>query len=199
MKLTGFGLVLRRITIQDIELVRGWRNQPSVRNQMLVQDEISAAQQVLWFEKINNPFNYYFIIEVNELPIGVIHAKNIDEQSMVGEGGVFIGDDKFIGTDIPARASMLILYFCFSKISVNTSLAKVKEDNFLALEFNKSLGYKEVKRSQGVIYLQLKKEDFLNAPLVASVLRKIENSVHLTGRVSDKNLNSINQWLMLQG
>ena len=199
MKLTGFGLVLRRITIQDIELVRGWRNQSFVRNQMLVQDEISAEQQVLWFEKINNPFNYYFIIEVNELPIGVIHAKNIDEQSMVGEGGVFIGDDKFIGTDIPARASMLILYFCFSKISVNTSLAKVKEDNFLALEFNKSLGYKEVKRSQGVIYLQLKKEDFLNAPLVASVLRKIENSVHLTGRVSDKNLNSINQWLMLQG
>ena len=199
MKLTGFGLVLRRITIQDIELVRGWRNQSFVRSQMLVQDEISAEQQVLWFEKINNSLNYYFIIEVNELPIGVIHAKNIDEKSMVGEGGVFIGDDKFIGTDIPARASMLILYFCFSKISVNTSLAKVKEDNFLALEFNKSLGYKEVKRSQGVIYLQLKKEDFLNAPLVASVLRKIENSVHLTGTVSDKNLNSINQWLMLQG
>jgi len=199
MKLTGFGLVLRRITIQDIELVRGWRNQPSVRNQMLVQDEISAEQQVLWFEKINNPFNYYFIIEVNELPIGVIHAKNIDEQSMVGEGGIFIGDDKFIGTDIPARASMLFLYFCFNKIGVSTSLAKVKDENYTAIEFNKSLGYKEVKRSQGVIYLQLKKEDFLHAPLVASVLRKIEKSVHLTGTVSDKNLDSINQWLILQG
>jgi len=199
MKLTGFGLVLRRITIQDIELVRGWRNQPSVRNQMLVQDEISAEQQVLWFEKINNPFNYYFIIEVNELPIGVIHAKNIDEQSMVGEGGIFIGDDKFIGTDIPARASMLFLYFCFKKIGVSISTAKVKEENYIAVEFNKSLGYKEAKRSQGVIYLQLQKEDFLNAPLVASVLRKIENSVHLTGTVSDKNLDSINQWLILQG
>jgi RimJ/RimL family protein N-acetyltransferase len=199
MKLTGFGLVLRRITTQDIELVRGWRNQPSVRSQMLVQDEISAEQQVLWFEKINNPFNYYFIIEVSDLPIGVIYAKNIDEQSMVGEGGIFIGDNKFIGTDIPARASMLFLYFCFNKIGVSTSIAKAKEDNYIAAEFNKCLGYKEVKRSQGVIYLQLKKEDFLRAPMVASVLRKIEKSVQLTGTVSDKNLDSINQWLILQG
>ena len=199
MKLSGFGVVLRRITVQDIELIRGWRNQSFVRSQMLVQDEISAEQQVLWFEKINNSLNYFFIIEVNELPIGVIHAKNIDEQSMVGEGGIFIGDDKFIGTDIPARASMLFLYFCFNKIGVSTSLAKVKDENYTAIEFNKSLGYKEVKRSQGVIYLQLKKEDFLHAPLVASVLRKIEKSVHLTGTVSDKNLDSINQWLILQG
>ena len=92
MILTGFGVVLKRITKEDIEQIRRWRNQDFVRDQMFHTELITETQQDAWFESVNNCFNYYFVIHVNELPIGVIYAKQVNPKTLAGEGGIFIGE-----------------------------------------------------------------------------------------------------------
>ncbi len=199
MILSGFGVSLRRITQADIEQVRAWRNQDFVRNQMFQSELITEVQQVAWFDTVNNPFNYYFIIEENDKPIGVIYAKNVNPESMVGEGGIFIGEQPYLTTDFPGRASILLLYFCFNKLGLNSSLIRVKKGNEAALWYNQFLGY-NVKLHQGEeIVLSLTKEAFEDSMVVSRILRTLRReSVQLTGTPSENNLNRINELLRVK-
>ena len=122
MRLTGIGITLRRINHSDLEIVRKWRNQPRVRSQMFRDEIISQLKQVEWFQSIDNANNYYFVILENEIPLGLIFAKNINQKTNEGEGGIFMGDLSKISSDIPARASLLLLYFCFNKLASGVSV-----------------------------------------------------------------------------
>jgi RimJ/RimL family protein N-acetyltransferase len=196
MILAGFGVVLKRITRDDIEQIRRWRNQDFVRDQMFHQELITETQQNAWFDSVNNRFNYYFVIHVDELPIGLIYAKQVNPETMVGEGGIFIGEPAYLTSDTPARASLLLLYFCFNKLSLSTSLIRVKESNLVALRYNELLGYVVQQRSGEELLLSLTKEDFQRSNMVSRVLRLLETeSIQLTGLPSKNNLDQLNALL----
>ena len=87
-----YGIKLKRLTFQDIELVRKWRNHPDIRKRMAFKKHITQRMQEAWFNSINNKFNYYFLIEYKGKHIGVINTKSINLKEMYGEGGIFIWD-----------------------------------------------------------------------------------------------------------
>lgn len=196
MILSGFGVSLRRITQADIEQIRTWRNQDFVRDQMFESELITEIQQVEWFDSINNHYNYYFIMEFDQKPFGVIYAKNVNPESLVGEGGIFIGEHQYLTTDLPGRASILLLYFCFNKLGLSSSLIRVKKSNETALSYNQFLGYK-VRSEQGEeLILGLTKEAFEDSIFVSRVLSSLkEESVDLSGVPSENNLSQINELL----
>ena len=55
-----YGITLRRLALEDIELVRQKRNSQEIRQVMHFKDEITPEMQLKWFESINNFENYYF-------------------------------------------------------------------------------------------------------------------------------------------
>ena len=57
-----YGLRYLRVTKNDLELLRYWRNQQYIRDTMQFKEYITPDMQKSWFEKINNKSNYYFII-----------------------------------------------------------------------------------------------------------------------------------------
>ena len=133
---------------------------------------------------------------MNELPIGLIYAKQVNPETMVGEGGIFIGEPAYLTSDTPARASLLLLYFCFNKLSLSTSLIRVKESNLVALRYNELLGYVVQQRSGEELLLSLSKEDFQRSNMVSRVLRLLETeSIQLTGLPSENNLDQLNALL----
>jgi RimJ/RimL family protein N-acetyltransferase len=157
---------------------------------------ITETQQNAWFDSINNRFNYYFVIYVDELPIGLIYAKQVNPETMVGEGGIFIGEPAYLTSDSPARASMLLLYFCFNKLMLSSSLIRIKEFNVVALRYNELLGYVVQQRSGEELLLSLTKEDFQRSNMVSRVLRLLETeSIQLTGLPSENNLDQLNALL----
>jgi len=196
MRLTGIGIALRRINHSDLEMVRKWRNQPRVRSQMFRDEIISQIQQIEWFQSIDNANNYYFVILENEIPLGLIFAKNINQKTNEGEGGIFMGDLSKISSDIPARASLLLLYFCFNCLCIKRSKIRVKTENTQALSFNLSLGYKCIDQIDDALILEATLEDFESAPLVKKLSKYLAlDSIRLTGQPSEKNLACINDWL----
>jgi hypothetical protein len=58
-----YGLKYTRVTEQDLETLRYWRNQSFIRNTMQFKDYITPVMQKTWFQKVNNKYNYYFIIQ----------------------------------------------------------------------------------------------------------------------------------------
>ncbi len=154
MKLTKYGVTLNRLTEDKIELIRNWRNDPKIVQHMEYKEYITADMQIVWFQKVNNGNNYYFIIEYNEKEIGLINIRDIDYELMEGEGGIYIYDDECLNSTISFQATMCLYDFCFETLKLNRLIAHILKDNKRAIKYNKLLGY-ELSTGQAAINNQL--------------------------------------------
>lgn len=199
MILSGLGLQLKRIEQKDLELIRTWRNSKHVNEQMFFQDNISSKQQKIWFEGINNASNYYFLILDNGLPRGLIYAKDVDESTLCGEGGIFIGDPAHMSSDLAGRAACLLLVFCFKFLKVTSSKISVKSTNIWALNFNDYLGYKSTRVNGDKIEMAMDSKDFEGSAAFKLMNKRwgpdFMHVVLLTGEDSVLNHPIINDFL----
>lgn len=199
MKLHAYDVILRRVLEKDIECIRTWRNNPQIREFMFFQDDISAKMQTQWFHSISNASNYFFIIEYKSKDIGLIYAKNVNHENLEGEGGIFIAEPSYWNTIVPVQASFGLLEFCFNFLGVNRSVVQMRKDNLRAIQFNKLLGYKEIKNEENCIQMDLVAKDFNKKLLYwkPKLLKLCENgvSIHLEGEVSELNHPTINSFL----
>jgi RimJ/RimL family protein N-acetyltransferase len=141
MILTKYDIILSRLTEDKIELVRHWRNDPKISQYMEFREHITAEMQRAWFQRINNPQNYYFILIFEDQEIGLADIKDIDETHKTGEGGLFIYADAYLNSDVPFRAVLALNDFCFETLGLKEMIAHIMRDNFRAIEFNLALGY----------------------------------------------------------
>jgi len=140
MELKRYGVTFHRLTSDKIELVRNWRNDPKISKHMFFKEYITPEMQLKWFNSINNDLNYYFIIEYNNEEIGLINIKNIDKEKKCGETGLFIYDDKYLGTDVSFRASFLFSCFVYEELKLDYTYIHVRMDNKRAIRYNIKLG-----------------------------------------------------------
>lgn len=156
-----FGIVLKPLTLETAMLVRKWRNSKDVYQFMDFKDHINEKQQIEWFKKINNQRAYYFMIYQSEVPIGLIHLNRFNEARTTAYAGLFIGDIHFAGTGVTFPASINLLDFGFGQLSLKTIFAKVQENNLVAIEYNKALGFEyDGIETKGFIRLKLNEESF---------------------------------------
>ena len=200
--LEQFDVRLIRLQREDLELVRTWRNSAHVRDNMVYKDYISKEMQNAWFETINNPNNYYFIIEFDSKKVGVINAKNFEKEQGFGEGGIFIGDQTYEHSFAAVYASLCLLNFVFYMLrNINISRIRILKDNFRAIQYNKLLGYEWVEDSEdglNQIY-ELTKENYLVKGLklnkAAAIFAHGSSKMELTGEPTEINLREINELL----
>lgn len=148
MIIRKYGIELHRVTHDDIELIRQMRNRDDIRSKMLDQRLISPEQQEKWFQSINNDKNLYFVICHDNKRIGLVYGKNIDHESKTAEGGIFIWEHSYLGSGIPAKASILMMELSFEVAGMEKIYATVNELNQLAINYNRSLGYVEIEKGK---------------------------------------------------
>lgn len=141
MKITKYGIQLRRVTVDDIERIRRGRNRHHVRSNMFDKRLITRQEQAVWFESINNNKNFYFVISHDQKDVGLIYGKNTDWEKRENEGGIFIWDESCLSTGIPALASVILLQLSFSIAELERVYATVQPSNIWAQQYNLSQGY----------------------------------------------------------
>lgn len=70
------------ITLREeyLELVRQWRMREDITKYMNTDINITRQEQKIWFEKINkDKTQHYWIILVDDIPVGLINIFNIDD------------------------------------------------------------------------------------------------------------------------
>ena len=140
MRLTRYGITLRRITIDDIELIRVKRNE--VKQHMEYREYITPEKQLEWFRSIDNINNFYYIIEHNNEQIGLISEKDISREESGGmESGIFLFDKKYHNSIYPVVASLILIELGFYLHKTGGSSIHVMKNNKAAISYNKSLGY----------------------------------------------------------
>ena len=77
-----YGVQLRRLQADELELVRQWRNDPKIASQMLDQTFITPQMQQAWFERLQSSDRAcYYVAWFRQQPIGVASLTAIDWQS----------------------------------------------------------------------------------------------------------------------
>ena len=161
MMLKSYGVTLTRLTVNDLEKVRKWRNDPKIQNTMLFKDYITKEQQRQWFQTINNDCNYYFIINYNKNDIGLVNLKNIDLSS--AEAGIFIGEYEYWDTMLGFCAVLALNDFAFNDLNLKYLLATIIDNNKRAVRFNRLLGYELIeKKDDDVGLYKLEKEAYFD-------------------------------------
>ena len=136
-----YGVTLKRLDLNKIELVRNWRNDPKISQYMDFKDYITPEMQFNWFNKINNDNNYYFIVIYNNEEIGLVNIKDIDYTNKCGEPGIFIYEDHYLNTDIGFRCALANTDFAFEYLNLDYLFGHIMANNKRALRFNKAFGY----------------------------------------------------------
>jgi UDP-4-amino-4,6-dideoxy-N-acetyl-beta-L-altrosamine N-acetyltransferase len=195
MKITRYGVTLERLQQEQTELVRQWRNDPKISRFMFYKGEITQAMQQEWFDSINNEQNFFFLIHFKGAPTGLINISSIDWDNKTAYTGLFIYDDKFLATDVPAMASLAMLDVFFLLFDIQSVYAKVKGNNKTAHNYNSALGFTRTKKIEyglGYEYM-LQKEIYL---LETKQLRNA--AIRLKGNDTKIELNpatGIDEWL----
>ena len=109
MLIRMFGITLRRMRLQDIELVREKRNLDEVQQFMAYRNYITPEMQLMWFNSINNFDNFYYLIEYQGKTIGLLNDKKMDWQARTSESGLFLWDAEYLNTFVPVLASLVFL------------------------------------------------------------------------------------------
>jgi len=153
MKLSKYGIVLNRLREQDAELVRRWRNSPTISQFMEYRDHITPEMQKEWFKSVNNINNFYFIIEYPQEQIGLINSSHVEWDTVSSEGGIFLWDEKYYETFVPVWASLCLLETTYFVLNAGKSVIKTLRDNERAKKLNLHLGY-ELMEGQEEVYNQ---------------------------------------------
>lgn len=141
--MTGYGIELKPLSEETLELVRNWRNDNQTAQFMEFRNHISEADQLRWFSALQNA--HYFVIYSDNIPVGLIDLKKIDEQRKTAESGLLIGNKEFLGTGIALGASILLLDFAFHALNLETVTAKINKHNSEAIKYNQLLGFEKQK------------------------------------------------------
>ena len=138
---------LRSIGLDDIQLIRYWRNLDHVMHRMVVKKYIKRDDQQNWFESLDAKLVRYFIFSLDAKDIGCVNLTNINLAKKTFEGGIFCGDTNYLNHWVNIWACVKIYNFAFFDLGLDTSYATILGDNKTAINLNKSLGYKFVENT----------------------------------------------------
>lgn len=142
IQFSRYGMTLKKLESNDIEMVRQWRNDPKIASQMLDQTYITSEMQKQWFEKIqSSPHHYCFVACFKGDAIGFCSVTRRKEQNDA-EVGLYIYDDRYRGNIVPFCLAFALLDFCFESLNCAGLFARVLNTNTQAIRFNAACGYK---------------------------------------------------------
>ena len=136
-------IVLKELTIDEIELVRTWRNSKEVAPYMYNENYITQEQQVKWFEKISSETNLkYWIIEFEGKKLGLASITGIDKTLSSCYWAFYLGDLSVRGTGIGAKVEYNVIEFVFNDLKLNKLRCEVFVSNDKVIKMHEKFGFR---------------------------------------------------------
>lgn len=176
MIIRNFGITLSQLTLEDIELVRYWRNSKEISSVMEYQKFITEEEQKKWFSSLQSLFDFYFLINYKGVKVGLIHTSHINWKEKTADAGLFVWDKNYLGTHIPVLASLAMLQCFFENFGLVKYSAKVGRENSVAIRYNLALGFQlhEKSKNSSFDFYVLEKNNYLKA---SEKLRRFASTV----------------------
>jgi len=147
------------------EKVRQWRNKEEIRKYMLNQHIITKEEHLNWIESLKNKNDWKFwVVFIDEIPIGSIYLQSIDYKKLISEWGFYIGEDDFKGKGLGKHILFKLLEFYFEEMKFEVLFTKVISNNITALNIYKKFKFKMINdfldNQRKVVLLKFTKKDW---------------------------------------
>lgn len=143
--LKGKDLNLRELRISDLERINEWRN--NLYNKIMTQSyrlPVTYMQDEEWLKrKVLSTTNaeVFFIIEENNIPIGMVQLTNIDYTSGTAIWGIIIGEIDNRGKGYGAEAELLLFNYAFNVLNLRKLICYIVSLNNESLKMHKKLKF----------------------------------------------------------
>lgn len=141
-RIEAYGITLRKVTMDDIEMVRVWRNDRKISEHMISNIEITPMMQKEWFNGITARNEIHFMINYNSEDIGLISIKSINYEERSFEPAIYIAKDVLQNSHVPFLATMCLGDFVYNNLGLNKPKVLISDDNHKAIRYNKFFGFK---------------------------------------------------------
>ena len=136
----SFGITCKILCEEDLPLIVKWRNIDEIR--MFMEDDrlVSKSTIDFWFSKIRNKnIHIPYIVKKENKPCGYMEIKNIDYAQKIGEFGIFLFGNKYVGTGIAERIA-LCWEIIMSRIGVEVGLSRIHVENTRSINYFRKIG-----------------------------------------------------------
>ncbi len=147
------------------EKVRQWRNKEEIRKHMLNQHIITKEEHLNWIESLKNRNDWKFwVVFVDEIPIGSVYLQNMDFKNLTSEWGFYIGEDDYRGKGLGKYILFKLLEFYFEEMKFEVLFTKVISNNIAALNIYRKFKFKMINdfldNQRKVVLLKFTKKDW---------------------------------------
>jgi UDP-4-amino-4,6-dideoxy-N-acetyl-beta-L-altrosamine N-acetyltransferase len=149
------------------EKVRQWRNRAWIRKSMLTQHIITRREHLKLIESLKQRNDWKFwVIFVNNIPIGSVSIKDINYGDFTAEWGFYIGEKDYRGKGLSRRILFKLLEIFFDEMRFKTLFTKVLSNNVMALNLYKKFRFEQIdkflfKGKREAILLKFSREDWI--------------------------------------
>tara|TARA_B100001175_G_scaffold316925_1_gene332159 strand:+ start:1535 stop:2065 length:531 start_codon:yes stop_codon:yes gene_type:complete len=113
----------------------------------------------------NNIFSWAIVLKKNRHHIGNLKIDPISMKNLYGEYGIMIGDKSMWGKGYAKEASIEVIKFCFSTLSLRKINLGVVSNNVKAIKLYESMGFIEEDRIKNHILFNTKYSDMVRMSL----------------------------------
>ncbi len=136
-------ITLNSLTEQDIELIRAWRNSPEVAQYMYTSEQITSAQQIAWFNRIqNDSSSQYWLIKYDNKKVGFASLTGINHTLSSCYWAFYLGDTSIRGGGLGAKIEFNVLQYVFSVLKLNKLRCEVMIFNDKVIAMHEKFGFR---------------------------------------------------------
>ena len=134
---------LLNITAEDLEQIRSWRNSPDISRFLYTDQEITAEQQLAWFEKIGqSTTSKYWIVAYNGKKIGLAYLSDISTLFDSCSWAFYIGDPEVRGSGVGFKIEYNIINYVFETLKLNKLVCEVFTFNDGVIRMHELFGFR---------------------------------------------------------
>ena len=144
--LQGKKVYLRCITIEDTQNIINWRNKKYVRDNFIYRELFTKESHEKWMQEMvyTGKVKQFIIVEKEKnISIGSTYLRDIDNEHLKAEYGIFIGDENSLGKGYGSEVAELMCDFAFKELKLNKVFLRVFAENKRAIRSYQKAGFQE--------------------------------------------------------
>ena len=116
----------RAMKTEDLEMVMNWRMLPDITRYMNTDPKLTIEGQINWFhQQKENPDNYLWIVEVDDVPSGVLTILDLDRQNQKCSSGLYIALKEKRSLELTMLLEWSLYDFVFDTLKLNKYFGEI--------------------------------------------------------------------------
>lgn len=136
-------IYLRPMTREDTDLIVKWRNKDFVRKNFIYQKPFTREGHLHWIETMveTGRVVQFLICTKDDVPVGSVYLRDIDEVHHKAEYGIFIGEEDALSKGYGTEAARLMTEYAFQELKLHKLMLRVLAGNERAKRSYEKAGF----------------------------------------------------------